>query len=185
MLLCAELGTQDVDASQHDFGNEEPQSAADWSALFRASWVNPTPPSGKSSSGIFVGGNTSTKEKRARLLDYEDMTRTILYLKQRNFHQVQNVHSGEISGGEYKCKFGCALHKDLCVEWMHDVRKAACVGTCAEMRKHLVNLLRNGNKSADQLPIDTCHVQGVTLCQKCFRQVFKVRMYLTMHERLV
>ena len=71
------------------------------------------------------------------------------------------------------------------MEWMHAVRKAVCVGTCAEMRAHLLNLLRNGNKSADQLPIDTCHVQGVTLCQKCFRQVFKVRMYLTMHERLV
>ena len=78
MLLCAELGTQDVDASQHDFGNEEPQCEADWSTLFRASWVNPTPPSRKSSLGIFVGGNTSTKEKRARLLDYEEIMKTYM-----------------------------------------------------------------------------------------------------------
>ena len=179
MLLCAEQETQDVDASQHDSGNQGQRSVADWTTLFQASDTDTAPtPTSSTVSGSYLRGNTTLKQKEEQLLDPADMCTTMLHFKQRTNQQVENVDTGETSGGAYSCKLGCALNRDLCIQWMHDVRVAACVGTCAQRRAHLLNLLRNGNTSADQLPIDTCPVQGVKLCHKCFRQVFNVRMYL-------
>jgi hypothetical protein len=83
---------------------------------------------------------------------------------------------------EHRCKKLCGTNMDFC--WLKDVRTEACQGTAQEKRAHLILLLRDGNESGDQLPIEGCTVKGHKMCTLCFREVFMVRNWGVLKTRV-
>jgi hypothetical protein len=156
--------------------NSGRRTQADWELRFREApmYISDEEPT-MSTARTHGRTNTTDQEKAAAMLSLENCGSSLLFLKKRELRPKRNS-AGVLVEAEHGCKKGCGHTMDFC--WLKDVRFAACEGTAQEKRAHLILLLRDGNASGDHLPIEGCTVRGQKLCTACFREVFKVSIYV-------